>query len=132
MTVRRKWIDDEIRLLVLWRGQSVKIAVIAKRLARSAGSVKQKLTRMRLVITPTSRRRQSGSLTRAVVARLKKGEPVSQIAETLGLGHAAVSRIRARRGYPPATRSERVKLSWVFRSARGDKPPNRWAKQGVA
>lgn len=106
---------------------------IAKRLDRTPGSVKQKLQRMRLVICPDRRtRRRSGVLAQQVAKRLAAGKSVTETATELDVYSSAVSVVRKRLGIPAATRSERVKLSWVFRLARGDKPPNRWANRKKA
>jgi hypothetical protein len=130
---RREYTAREEFLLRFWRQQELKVDVIAKRLARTPGSVKQKLQRMRLIIRPDIKtRRKSGQLAKLVAVRLAAGKSVTETATELDVYSSVVSVVRKRLGFPAATRSERVKLSWVFRLARGDKPPNRWANRKKA
>jgi hypothetical protein len=120
---RRDWTVNEIRLLRWWRGQGVKVVVIARRLNRSARSVASKLRYEGIVTSPENRpRRPRGVLTRKVRAGLLAGKSVIEIATELGVYHSAVSRIRKKLDLSAASRADRVKLSWVFRRARGDKP----------
>lgn len=123
---RRDWTRREEDLCRFWRHQDVKVATIAKRLARTPGSVRRKLSALGVVLHPRTWRK---GMYRRVARLLHAGMTVTDVCTRLDANHAYVSRVRKREGIPPATRSQRVKASWVFRAARGDKPPNRWAKR---
>lgn len=125
MSTRRAWTGRELDRCRWWRHQGVKLAVIAKRLGRTVPSVSHALSRAGVVLHP-DRRARCRDRARQVARLLRAGKSVSEVAELLGLYVSYVSRVRARLGIPPASRSQRVALSWVFRKARGDRPPNAW------
>lgn len=123
----RFWTSTEQALAVKWRRAGLKTAAIARRLDRPPHSVAMKLYRMGIIVEPHKRPRQKrGELLRLVSRALLRGESVTETATRFGVEHGYVSLVRKRLGIPPATPAERLKRSWVFRSARGDKPPNRW------
>lgn len=124
---RRDWTSLELADLRKWRQEGVKVSVIARRLGRTHGSVKQQLQRRGVVTCPEMRRRRKpGQLFRAASRLLRLGKSVTEVALVLDSTHCCISRIRKQLGIPPASRSERAKRSWVFRKARGDKMPNPW------
>ena len=115
---RKDWTRREEAQLASWRRARVKLAVIAARLGRSVDSVKHKLCRLRVVVAPRyAMRRKPRSLFRAVAARLRAGESVTDAAEATGSHYSYVSRVRKRIGLPPASASERAQRAWQLRRA---------------
>lgn len=127
----RFWTAGEMAELARQRRAGAKLAVLAARFGRSPASVAQKLGRMGVVVESwrlAFRSREYGKTLAACRRLLLAGETVTGAAERLGVDHSYVSRVRKSLGLPAATRSERVSRSWALRKARGDRPPDRWAK----
>jgi hypothetical protein len=62
--------------------------------------------------------RKRGSLLKAIVRLLRRGELSTLIAERLDCHQSYVSRVRAQQGFPPVAASESRKLGWVVRRVR--------------
>lgn len=111
---RRDWTRLELDTAARWRREDVKVEVVARRLGRSPGSVKQALARAGVVVCPETRaRRRPGMLLRSV--GLLAGLPAVEVAERLGVDRSAVSRAWKRLGLPTPSRRDRALLAWKTR-----------------
>jgi hypothetical protein len=122
--MRKEWTRSEERRLCEARIGGAKIKDLALQFGRTFASVQQRLTKLRCLIQPWRNRfrsRRPGELRAAVKRLLTKRQPVTAIADMLGVSHSCVSVIRRQLNLPPVSYSERGKLSWNWRRGKGAK-----------
>lgn len=100
---RRDWSRAEVEQLVALRKSGLKLAACARRLGRTARSVRAKAWRLGLAPFPESApRRKPGSLLRGVRAVWRPGMTDQELADRLGTSDDCARRARKRCGYPVA------------------------------
>jgi hypothetical protein len=113
--MRRDWTRREEQEATALRLTGLKIAAIARRLDRTPGSVRRRLSQLGVRLIVPRATRPHGRLKPVVAKWLKAGLCVTEIADRLGIGHTYVGVLRKKLGYPPATEREKRARAWVWR-----------------
>lgn len=121
-TDRHQWLRTEEIEVATMRWCGMKVTTISRLVGISATAVRRRLSRLGVVVesfkTP---RRGRGKLLAAVRELSRRGYPVGEQAERLGVDPSAVSRCRKRLGYGATPHHDRALRGWEWRKRHADR-----------